>query len=410
MGPTGCRATHHVCRVAKLDDSPGMDANLRAMATYLPLPPPSPLELPRAALPAPPPALALRAVLGVRHFLTRLTARLTPPELALMDFATGVCNTTLLGAIARFNIVDFLSARGPATAAVIARELGLDAGVLHRSLRALANAGIFDMNADGTFANNRMSLPLRGGHLSRVREWLLYFSSGSNVAAWSEFAETLRTGQSAFRKVHGAGVWEWFDSHPDERDIFAECMTGLTVADAPVIAQLYPFGEVQRLCDVGGGRGLLLSEIVLRYPGLRGVLLDSPGLLAAAQKLVEQRGVAERIELSPGSFFEAVPAGCDAYLMKNILHDWDDATCTRLLQNVRRAASPGARMLLCEMIAERCSRDPIATRADLQMAVVCDNGRERDLEEFKGLLASAGFRYRRVFQFPTINVIEGEAI
>lgn len=387
-----------------------MRANLSLMATYPPLPPPSPLELPAATLPAPPPALALRAVLGVRRFLTRLTAQLAPPELALMDYATGVCNTTLLGAIARFNVVDFLSARGPSTAAVIARELGLDAGVLHRSLRALANAGIFAMSADGTFANTRLSLPLRGGQLSRVREWLLYFSSGSNVAAWSDFAETLRTGQSAFRRVHGMGVWEWFDAHPDERDIFAECMLGLTTADAPVIANLYPFDEVQRVCDVGGGRGLLLSEILLRYPRLHGVLLDSPGVLASARELVRQRGLADRMELSPGSFFEAVPAGCDAYLMKNVLHDWDDATCTRLLQNVRRAATPGARLILCEAIAEHCSRDLIATRADLHMAVVCDGGRERDLEEFKTLLASAGFRYRRVFQFPTIHVIEGDAI
>ncbi len=349
-------------------------------------------------------------MLAVRNALVRLTELLSPAELTLFEHATGVCKTALLGAIARFDIADFLATRGPATAEVIARELGLNAGVLHRALRELANRGIFSMSSDGTFANNRLSLPLRSGQLSRVREWLLYFSSGSNVAAWSELSETLRTGQSAFRKVHGASVWDWFEAHPDERAIFADCMMGLTAADAPAIAQLYPFGEVQRLCDVGGGRGLLLSELVLRHPRLRGVLLDSPGVLVSAQKLLEQRGVADRIELSPGSFFESVPSGCDAYLMKNILHDWDDATCVRLLQNVRRAASVGARMILCEALAERCTRDLLATRADLQMAVVCDDGRERDVAEFKGLLEQAGFRYRRVFRFPTINVIEGEAI
>jgi hypothetical protein len=387
-----------------------MDANLSPMPTYLPLPPPSPLQLPAATLPDPPPPLALRAVVGVRRFFARLTDHLTPPDLAIFDYATGVCNTVLLGAVARFGIVDFLIARGPATADVIAGELGLNADVLHRSLRALANKGIFEMSSDGTFGNNRMSLPLRSSQLSRVREWLLYFSSGSNVASWSDFPETLRTGESAFRRVHGASVWDWFESHPDERDIFAECMMGITAADAPAIARLYPFSEVQRLCDVGGGRGLLLSEILLRHPKLRGVLLDSPGVLGAARKLMEQRGLTERVELSPGSFFEAVPPGCDAYLMKTILHDWDDATCTRLLQNVRRAAAPGARVILCEALAERCSRDLLATRADLHMAVVCDNGRERDLGEFQSLLAQAGFRYRRVFRFPTTSVIEGEAV
>lgn len=395
---------------SKLDGCAEMDANLSAMPTYLPLPPPSPLELTAAKLPAPPPALALRAVVGVRRFLARLTDRLAPPELALLEYATGVCRTALLGAMARYGVVDFLVAQGPARADAIAKALGLNADVLHRSLRELANMGIFEMSADGTFANNRMSLPLRSGQLSRVREWMLYFSSGSNMASWSDFPETLRTGESAFRKVHGTGVWDWFESHADEREIFAECMVGLTAADGPAVAQLYPFGEVQRLCDVGGGRGLLLSEILLRHPGLRGVLLDSPGVLVTARELLEQRGVAERVELAPGSFFEAVPAGCDAYLMKTVLHDWDDATCTRLLQNVRRAAAPGARVLLCESLVERCSRELLATRADLQMAVVCDNGRERGLDEFKTLLDRAGFRYQRVFRYPTINVIEGQAL
>jgi hypothetical protein len=387
-----------------------MDANLRGMPTYPPLPAPSPLELPAATLADPPPAWAVRAVIGLRRFITRLADRFSPADLALLDHATGVCNSTLLGAIARYDIADFLAARGPASADVIARELGLNADVLHRSLRTLANMGIFEMSSDGTFANNRMSLPLRSGQLSRVREWLLYFSSGSNVASWSDFAETLRTGESAFRRAHGVSVWDWFESHADERNIFAECMLGLTAADAPVIAQLYPFGEVQRLCDVGGGRGLLLSEIALRHPQLRGVLLDSPGVLESAKLLLAQRRVSDRIELAPGSFFEAVPPGCDAYLMKNILHDWDDETCTRLLKNVRRAATPGTRMLLCGAIAERCSRDILATRADLQMAVVCDNGRERDLGELSRLLDGAGFRYQRVFQFPTISVIEGVAV
>lgn len=387
-----------------------MHANLGAMASYLPLPPPSPLQLPAATLPDPPPALAIRAVVAVRRFLTRLADRLTPPELALLEHSTGLYTTALLGAIARFDIVDFLVARGPSKAEVIARELGLNADLLHRALRALANKGIFTMSDDGTFANNQMSLPLRSGQLSRVREWLLYFSSGSNVAAWSQLPETLRTGESAFRKVHGQGVWEWFESHPDERAIFADCMMGLTASDAPVIARLYPFGEVQRLCDVGGGRGLLLSEILLRHPGLRGVLQDSPGVLASARALLEQRGVTQRVELSPGSFFESVPSGCDAYLMKNVLHDWDDATCTRLLQNVRRAAAAGARVILCEALAERCSRDVLATRADLHMAVVCDGGRERSLSELQTLLGGAGFRYRRAFHFPTIHVIEGEAV
>ncbi|HVZ36948.1 MAG TPA: methyltransferase, partial [Polyangiaceae bacterium] len=184
---------------------------------------------------------------------------------------------------------------------------------------------------------------------------------------------------------------------------------GLTVMDAPLIASLYPFSEVKRLCDVGGGRGTLLSEIVMRHPHLRGVLHDSPGVIASAGQLLADRGLEQRVELSPGDFFEAVPPGCDAYLMKNILHDWDDATCERLLRVVRSAAQPGARMLLCESLVEKNSRELIGTKADLQMMIACDNGRERGLAEFQRLLAQTGFRYRRVFSFPTLSVIEAEA-
>jgi hypothetical protein len=266
------------------------------------------------------------------------------------------------------------------------------------------------MDERGEFANNRRSRVLLSGQPTRTREWALYFSSGSNVAAWADLPRTIETGESAFRRVHGVSVWEWFDAHPDEREMFAHCMMGITVRDAPLVASLYPFAEVNRLCDVGGGRGTLLSEILLRHGNVQGVLYDAPGVIQSARDLLQKRGLSARVELAPGSFFDAVPEGCDAYLMKNILHDWDDATCKRLLANVRRAARPGARIILVEQLVEQNSQDPIATFVDLQMMIACDEGRERSLEELKTLLAEAGFRYRRVFTSPTLGVIEGEAV
>ena len=379
------------------------------MPSYPPLPPASELELSSQPFPAAPPAFAVRIVLGVRCFLRRLADQLCPAELVIFDHSTGVASTALIGAAARHGLADFLAEHGSSSADVIARGLQLDADAVHRSLRALSNMGIFAMTADGRFANNRLSNVLCSGLLSRGREWALYFSSGSNSAAWLDFSRTLETGQSAFTRVHGMNVWEWFEAHPDEREIFAHCMMGMTVMDAPVIARLYPFAEIERLCDVGGGRGTLLSEILIVHPSLQGVLYDSPGVIESARALLARRGVADRVELRPGSFFDSVPTGADAYLMKNILHDWDDATCSRLLANVRRAAQPGARLILCESLVERCSRDLMATRADLQMMIACDNGRERSLDEFVALLVKAGFRYRRVFQFPTLSLIEAEA-
>jgi hypothetical protein len=371
---------------------------------------PSKLVLGAEPFPNAPPAFVIRIVLGLRAFLLQLADRLCPPEVVVFERATGIAQTAILAAICEHDIPDLLEERGPLDAQAIAEAREIDRGAVHRTLRALANTGCFVMHSNGTFENNRISRALLSGKLSRSREWALYFGSKSNASAWIDYARTLETGKSAFPRVHGKSVWAWFDEHEDEREMFAHCMMGITTQDAPVIAKLYPFSEVKRLCDVGGGRGTLLSEIVLRHPNVRGVLCDGEGVIASARELLESRGVLDRIELSPGSFFEKVPSGCDAYMMKNILHDWDDATSTKILGVVRAAMKPGQKIILCEMLVDRLARDTIGAQVDLQMMIACDDGRERSLEEFEELFASSGFRFTRVFPFPTISVIEGEAI
>jgi hypothetical protein len=186
-------------------------------------------------------------------------------------------------------------------------------------------------------------------------------------------------------------------------------MMGMSIADAPVIAGLYPFGELHSVCDVGGGRGTLLSELLIRHPHLRGVLYESEQVLDSARPLLEARGVLNRIRLSPGNFFDRVPTGADAYLLKNILHDWDDERCAAILRNVRDAAGKDGRVLIAESLLERFSQNPIAVPADLQMMVACSNGRERSQAEFHSLLRKCGFKPARLFSYPTISVIEGVA-
>lgn len=376
--------------------------------TYRPLSPPSPLALRAQPQVNPPPALLLRAVLGLRKLLLWLADRLCPAELALLDHTIGLGRTHALGAIANLNVVDVLGDKR-LSAEELALSTGLHADALFRTLRALSSRGIFDLHADGRFANNRLSRVLQSGRASRAREWAIYFASGSNAAAWSDLQHTLETGESPFDRVHNTTVWEWFEQHPDEREIFAHLMMGITLMDAPVIATRYPFDEVARLCDVGGGRGTLLSELLLRFPALQGALLESPTVIESARELLTARGVIERVELLPGSFFERVPAGYDAYVLKNVLHDWDDATCERILGQVRAAMKPGARVLVCEALVEKLCRDPLGTLPDLQMMVACSGGRERSRVEYRALLDKVGLVERRVFEYPTISVIEAVA-
>lgn len=354
--------------------------------------------------PTPAPSFAVRAALRLRQALLRAVDAVTPVELVLLERATGLAITHVLAAVAHLQVADRLGDRA-LTAQQLAATVRADPELLHRSLRALAAVGFFTLDAQGRFRNNRLSRALGSGTLTRLRESLLYFASASNAAAWADFDRTLQTGESAFERVHGATVWDWFDAHPGEREVFASMMMGITTLDAPVIARSFPFAEATVVCDVGGGRGTLLSEVLLRHPHLRGILSDAPGVLESARALLAQRGVAARVTLSPGSFFEGVPAGADTYLMKNILHDWDDATCLRILAKVRASMTAQARLLVCETLLERNDAHPLRALADLQMVVAC-SGRERSLEDFRALLSRAGFRLGRVFPNESTSVLE----
>jgi hypothetical protein len=150
------------------------------------------------------------------------------------------------------------------------------------------------------------------------------------------------------------------------------------------IARLYPFGEVGTVCEVGGGRGTLLSELLVRYPHLKGILRDAPGLLRSARTLLEERGVLDRVVLSPGGFFDPVPAGADAYLLENVLNNCDGARCLNILLAVRKAMQPGQRLILIES--------------------------QRSQEELERLEALSGFLPSRAFHQPTLSVLEGVAV
>jgi hypothetical protein len=353
-----------------------------------------------------PPAFVVRAALWLRSSVGRLARALGPAELAIFDDVTSAMVLPVLSALIQRGVPEAL-ADGPRSAADLAASTGANADALFRALRCTSLLGYFRLRDDGRFEHSALSRALVGGRLGCAREFLLYFASGANQAAWQRFDHALTTGHSPFDHVHGMNVWQWFEEHPDERENFAHAMMGITVNDAPVIAALYPFAELRTICDVGGGRGTLLSELLLRHPHLGGELYDSPGVLESAAKLLEARGVRPRVKLTPGNFFERVPAGSDAYLLKNILHDWDDATCLTILKSVRAAAGTTGKILIAEVIVEQRSQDPRGVSADLQMMVACSDGRERGRAEYAALLEQAGFRLARVFSYPTLSVLEG---
>ena len=356
----------------------------------------------------PPPAFAVRGVLGLRQRLLALADRLVPPQAAVFDQSVGIARTQMLATVAELGLADEL-AKGPASADELAARLGVNADALHRLMRAMSLSGIFKLDRSGRFSLARTGQALRSDHPLSVRDWARYFASRSNSDAWADLTETVRTGSSAFPRVHGRSVWQWFAEHPDEERMFAGGMRAGTLQDAPFIVGGYAWPDEGVLCDVAGGVGTLLAAVLDARPGLRGVLVDAPGVLAEADGWLAGRGLRERVELAEGDIFRSLDAKADVYLMKNILHDWDDEACATILRTLRATMPEGSRLVVVEYLQERNEANLIASLSDIQMMNVCDDGRERSAEEIQALFRGAGLRPGQVVRTGGPGLVEAFA-
>ncbi len=315
-----------------------------------------------------------------------------------------------LYAAARLDIADALVA-GPRTAEELAEAAGANADALRRLLRALVAHGVFVERADGRFEQNEASSFLRADVPGTMRPFVLLFG-GPVWRPLGEMVDAIRTGENAFAKVHGAEIFEHLAKDPEQARNFNRAMTQGSALVAPEIVRAYDFSRFPTIVDVGGGQGHLLSAILAAVPRARGVLLDLPHVIAEARTLLAERGVADRCTLVEGSFFDAVPAGGDAYLMKWILHDWDDAACGRILANVRAVIPGHGRLVVVDRIMpERVvDGDPrlgFATLMDLNMLVNL-TGRERTGAEFRSLFGAHGFTLASATETASgLGIVEG---
>lgn len=338
-----------------------------------------------------PPKIVVRIVGALQRLLLRMADRLVPAHIAVVEHAHRFTATHLLGALAELGIADQL-ATGPKTAEELAVFVDGDADALHRALRAAAVVGIVRARRDGRFQETRLTRPLRSGHATAAGDWCRYVASPAVQAAWADLACSLRTGDGAFRRVHGTDMFSWFQAHPDEGHRFSAGLGGLTGTEAPMILSAYPFPEVGVVCDVAGGTGVLLAAILQARPQLRGILVESPSVLPEAAAWLEAKGLTGRVELVHGDIFRTLTATADVYLLKWILHDWDDAACLGVVKNVVAAMPTGSRLLVIEGDQPRHRPHPRFSMIDLQMLAVTEGGRERSAAEITGILEQAGLR------------------
>jgi hypothetical protein len=227
---------------------------------------------------------------------------------------------------------------------------------------------------------------------------------------WSNLLDAVRTGEAVPPKLRGMSGWEYMAQRPELAAVFNEAMTSVSeFAVDPVIAA-YDFAPYRTVIDVGGGHGRLLAAIVAATPGAEGVLYDLPQVVEGASQLMTKHGVTERVRIQGGSFFDGVPEGGDAYVLKNVIHDWADTEAVTILSNVRKAARPGATLLLVEFVLPDHDRQFIGKWADMEMLIQA-GARERTADDYAKLYEQAGFRLTRVV--PTagpISVVEGKAV
>jgi O-methyltransferase domain len=355
--------------------------------------------------PVPPPPV-VDAALAVRRVLLWAADAVLPAWAPVFDRTMGIARTQIVGTIAELGVPDLL-AQGPATAADLAKRLNVDADALHRVLRVASIEGLVRLDRRGRFKLTRMGRTLRSDAPSTLRPWARYMALESTRSAWADLDETVRTGRSAFERVHGKSVWDWFAEHPEEEQLFAAAMRSITELDAPAIAASSLLPEEGVVCDVAGGAGTLLGQVLVERPKLRGVLLEAPGVLREAEKHLSSRGVLDRVELVEGDLFGELRADADVYVLKNILHDWDDETSARILGGVAGTMKPGTRLFVIEQLQERNEPHPFTSMTDLHMLTQCVEGRERSREELRALIAGAGLEPGRVERAGVSALVEG---
>jgi hypothetical protein len=323
---------------------------------------------------------------------------------------TGCWISQALYVAAKLGIADLLQ-EGPQSCTQLAEATQTHAETLYRVLRALASVGIFVEDEEGRYRLTPLAKPLCTDAPGSLRAFAIMLGEPEHWRAWEGVLHSVRTGQPAFDHVFGIPLFQYFPAHPEAARLFDDAMTSRSAQENTAIIAAYDFTAAHTVVDVGGGQGSLLAAILDGHPHACGVLFDLPHVLAPARTRLESAGQAARWAFVAGDFFAAVPAGGDLYLLKKVIHDWDDERAQQILMNCRTAMAGTGRLLLIEPVIPPGNAPSFNKLLDLLMLVWNAGGRERTEREHQGLLASAGFRLSRVI--PTragVSIIEAVSV
>jgi len=324
---------------------------------------------------------------------------------SLMPLINGFMASRVVHVAAELGIADLLT-QGAQSTEVLARETGTDAPTLRRLLRALASLGVIDELEPDRFALNVLGEQLRTGVPGSVRNLALTFGSEQSWRSWGELRHSIMTGAPAMRHVFGMEPFEYLAAHPQQAARFNEAMAEITRQVARSVVAGYDFAPFRTIVDVGGGNGTLIVPILKAAPKLRGIIFDSPSGSAEASRQLEAHSLSERCEVIAGDFFSSVPRNADAYILKSIIHDWDDERSVTILRNCREAISAEGKLLLIERVMpariDASGDHQPWTMLDMHMLVML-GGRERTKDEFQAVLAASKFNLKRTLSLPGVT-------
>ena len=319
--------------------------------------------------------------------------------------ASGYWISQALRCAAQLNIADHLKEKSR-SAEELAERCKAQSGPLYRLLRALASAGIFREDAKRRFSLTPLAELLRSNHPHSQKSFVLMIT-GPSYQAWANLGYALETGNAAFDKTHGMGLFKYLTAHPETGKIFDAAMTGIHGGETQPMIDAYDFSVFKTVADIGGGNGLTLAAVLNHYAGVNGILFDLPQVVKRAVPIITQSGLADRVRLEGGDFFREVPKA-DAYVLRHIVHDWSDDGAAAILRNCRTAMNKGGKVLIVETVIPVDNEPCFGKWLDLMMLVI--GGKERTAEQYKLLLEEAGLKLSRII--PTsaaISIVEGVA-
>ena len=328
-----------------------------------------------------------------------------PPPAAMMHKITGFWTSCCIYTAAKLNIADLLAAN-PKTVSQLAEETSTHEPSLYRVLRALTSDGIFTQNENGEYSNTQLGETLRDNVPGSMKAMAIA-QLGDHFAAWGNLLYSVRTGETAFNQITGMSIWKYYERNPEDGTNFMKAMQGFTGAIIANVLPVYDFTQFKSIVDVGGGNGAFLMATLDAAPDAEGIVFDEEYVVVETTKNIVAKGLNNRCTVEAGSFFDSVPEGADSYILKGVLHDWDEDKCGQILRNCAKGMSAESKLLILDGVIPEENTPHAGKFLDIN-ALVMTGGKGRTESEFAKLLEQAGLRLTQVVHTnsPFVSIVE----